>query len=342
MKAYLLAEPERFSVTEQPVPECGAQDVLIRVKNIGLCGSDLHLYKGTYNGPKQYPMMFGHEWAGIVERVGSTVTDLNPGDKVTGDCSKYCGHCENCKNDRNLCSSIEKYGITTNGASAQYIVRPRMHCYRADPDADLKLLALTEPIAVAKHLLERIRKQIGELKEKRILVYGGGAIGQASLLLLREYYGCEEVYLSDLMPYRMQLAERLGAKEPAAEELKCDKPDTYYNMYNLTCFDVIIETTGAAPVFANALRLLKPLGVLGCVGMIAKVELEQKLIVTKALSVIGSIGGTGEFEDVIRFVHAHQEQASLLISHHVPIDRLQEGFECALDAQNSMKVVFEL
>ncbi len=342
MKTYLMADPEKFVVSDQAIPDFGEQEVLIRVKNIGICGSDLHLYKGTYNGPKNYPMLFGHEWAGIVEKVGAEITDLQPGDKVTGDCSKYCGQCRTCEKDRNLCSSIEKYGITTNGASAEYIVRPRMHCYKAQPDADLELLALSEPIAVAKHLLERIQKQTGPLKEKRILIYGGGAIGQSALLLLREWYGCEQVFLSDLVPYRLQLAKQLGAQIPSHGELDWEEPNDYFNMYNHTRFDVIIETTGVAPVFANALNLLRPLGVLGCVGMIAKVELEQKLIVMKALTVIGSIGGTGEFEDVIHFVNTHKEQATKLISHHMKIEDMQEGFRIALDTQSAMKVVFEL
>lgn len=342
MKTYLMTAPENFSVSERAVPEIGEQEVLIRVKNIGLCGSDLHLYKGTYNGPKNYPMMFGHEWAGIIEKVGARVTKLKPGDLVTGDCSQYCGHCAACQVDRNLCSSIEKYGITTDGASAEYIVRPQMHCYKAQPDADLRLLALSEPIAVAKHLLERIQDQTGSLQGKRILVYGGGAIGQSALLLLREWYGCEDVFLSDLVPYRMQLARELGAKIPAPEELKWDRPNDYFNMYNCTRFDVIIETTGVPSVFANSLNLLRPLGVLGCVGMIANVELEQKLIVTKALSVIGSIGGTGEFEDVIHFIHTHKEQTAKLISHPMKIKDIREGFEVALDTKSAMKVVLEL
>ena len=107
---------------------------------------------------------------------------------------------------------MKKFGITIDGASAEYILRDEQYLYRADPEADLALLALTEPIAVAKHLLEKILKLGGSYQGKRVLIYGGGAIGQAALLLLRLYYGCEQVDLSDLIEYRTGLARELGGE----------------------------------------------------------------------------------------------------------------------------------
>ena len=256
MKAYVLKEPGRLEAQQREVSQPGPEEVLIRVTNVGICGSDIHLYKGTYNGPQNYPILFGHEWSGIVEKTGERVTKVKPGDKVTGDCSRYCGHCDHCSQDRNLCRTIEKFGITIDGASAEYIVRDQQYIYRADPSADLEVLALTEPIAVAKHLLEKIRKQGGVFQGKKVLIYGGGAIGQAALLLLRLYYGCEQVELSDLIEYRTKMAEEFGARIPAPEELEWKLENDYPNMYNKTRYDVIIETTGVAPVFANALNLL--------------------------------------------------------------------------------------
>ena len=219
MKAYVLKGPGVLAAEEREIPQPGPTEVLIRVTNVGICGSDIHLYKGTYNGPQNYPILFGHEWSGIVEKTGEKVAKVKPGDKVTGDCSRYCGHCDNCSEDRNLCRTIEKFGITIDGASAEYIVRDESYIYRADPEADLALLALTEPIAVAKHLLEKILKLGGSYQGKRVLIYGGGAIGQAALLLLRLYYGCKQVDLSDLIEYRIGLARELGANIPRQKHL---------------------------------------------------------------------------------------------------------------------------
>ncbi|MBE6830526.1 MAG: oxidoreductase [Ruminococcaceae bacterium] len=342
MKAYVLVNPMDMQVQERAVPDVSDDDVLVRVTNVGLCGSDIHLYKGTYNGPHNYPMLFGHEWSGIVEKTGKGVTGLKPGDKVTGDCSRYCGECDACRRDKNLCTHIEKFGITVDGASAEYIVRNQKYLYKADTKADLALLALTEPISVAKHLLEKVLHAAGSLRGKKILVYGGGAIGQAALLLLKRLYGCEEVDLSDLIAFRTDLAKSFGANIPSQEELKVQGGSDYASLYSQARYDVIIETTGVAPVFANALNLLKPGGVLGCVGMIASVEIAQKLIVTKALTVLGSIGGTGEFEQVIRFIHENETEAARLISHHFKMENASQAFETAVDANQAMKITLEL
>ena len=99
MKAYMLIKPQELQAQERAVPEPKDGEVLIRVANVGSCGSDIHLYKGSYNGPHSYPMVFGHEWSGFVEKTGTGVTDLKAGDKVTGDCSCYCGTCPACCKD---------------------------------------------------------------------------------------------------------------------------------------------------------------------------------------------------------------------------------------------------
>ena len=342
MKEYVLTKPFSIVTEEKEIPSPGKDEVLIKVSNVGICGSDIHLYKGTYNGPNAYPILFGHEWSGQIVKTGEGVTDFHEGDFVTGDCSKYCGHCVNCATDRNLCKSIEKFGITIDGASAEYIIRNQQYLYKAPEGMSAKLLALTEPVAVAYHLLEKIRRQIGALAGKRALVYGGGAIGQAAMMLLKYEFGCEEVYLSDLIPYRMEVAQKNGALVPNPEELKWESDGSYFDMYNKTPFDLVIETTGVGPVFRNAMNLVRPGGVLGCVGMIANVEIPQKLVVTKAMTILGSIGGTGEFDKVISFLTSHSEMAERLISHEYPADQMNEAFEMATDAEQALKISIRL
>jgi len=152
MITYMLSAPETIQPleTEKPVP--AGREVLVRVKYVGICGSDIHLYRGTYSAPHSYPLRFGHEWSGVVEAVGPEVTRVSVGDVVTGDCSRYCGKCPACARDRNLCESIEKFGITIDGASAEYILRDEAYLYRGPEGVDLKHLCLSEPVAVAAHL----------------------------------------------------------------------------------------------------------------------------------------------------------------------------------------------
>ncbi|MGM9659463.1 MAG: zinc-binding dehydrogenase [Faecousia sp.] len=344
MISYILQEPGKIVPTEEAKPTPQGHEVLIRVRNVGICGSDIHLFRGSYNGPHSYPMKFGHEWSGTVEAIGSDVTKVKPGDLVTGDCSKYCGKCPSCQHDKNLCGHIEKFGITVDGASAEYILRDEMYLYKSPEGMDQRLLALTEPVAVAAHLISKIKRVLPQpFSELRVLVLGGGVIGMSALMLLRHMEGCQQAELYDLAESRKAVAASEGARIPAADELQCgtDAGD-YASMYAAAKYDVVLETTGVAPVFANALNLVRPGGVLGCVGMIAKVEIPQKLIVTKSLTVIGSIGGTGDFERAMEFLVKHPRSAEKLISHVFSAAQAEEAFATARNPEGSMKVVLSL
>ena len=342
MKKYTLMEPNRIEVQELPIPKPGKGEVLIRVKYVGVCGSDVHLFNGSYNGPFSYPMLFGHEWSGIVETAGEGVTAFAPGDMVTGDCSKYCGHCDNCQTNKNLCRNIEKFGITIDGASAEYIVRDARYVYHAPEGSDLKLLSLTEPVAVAAAMITKIKRAMPDIAKRKVLIFGGGPIGAAALMLLKLAEGCEHVDLFDIAKSRCDTARQLGADIPEAESLDVKPGSDYASLYAAAKYDAIIETTGNAKVFASTLYLTKPAGVIGCVGMIAKAEIEQKLIVTKSLCIIGSIGGTGEFEAVMDFLSAHKETASKLISHTMPMENAAEAFKLSRNAEGTMKIVLQV
>ncbi len=342
MLQYVLEEPRHIVEKETTVPEPSGTQVLIRIRYVGICGSDIHLYRGSYNGPHSYPMLFGHEWSGVVEKTGNGVTGFAPGDVVTGDCSRYCGACEACETDANLCAHIEKFGITIDGATAEYILRDQKYLYKAPKGMEQELLCLSEPVAVAAHILRRVQSLGGDLHDKRILVLGGGVIGMSATMLLRNIYGCRQIDLFDLATSRKEIAASVGARIPAPQELTPPVGADYASLYAAAKYDVVIETTGVASVFANALYLVKPGGILGCLGMIASAEIAQKLIVTKALTLIGSIGGTGDFPQAMEFLCAYPETARKLISHYFPMAQAPEAFALAGNPEGTMKVVFTL
>src|SRR5271165_602292 len=132
------------------VAKFGAGEILLEVNRISLCGSDYRLYDGTYSGPRQYPIRFGHEWAGHVVEIARG-SKFSPGDHVTGDCSMWCGGCDACESDKNLCRRIEKFGITVDGFSTSLRVVREKYLYADHLGLDSKLLALTELFAVARH-----------------------------------------------------------------------------------------------------------------------------------------------------------------------------------------------
>ena len=340
MKRYEIEKPQTLKISEIDLPALAPDEVLIKVAHISICGSDVHLFNGSYKGPFSYPILFGHEWSGTVKAVGSAAAAFRPGEKVTGDCSRFCGTCGICKLDKNLCRNIEKFGITVDGASADYIVRKVKYLYKAPKDIDLMLLSLTEPISVAAHLLRKILRIVDSFEGKKVLLLGGGGIGLSACLLLLERYSCRDVFLFDISSRRMELALECGAEDPGNpfDRKGAEDDSSYGALYSGADYDIVIDTTGSAEVFAKAFHLVKPLGVLGCLGMIPKVEIEQKLIVMKALTVMGSIGGTGEFPEVMDFICRHPALVRKMITHVFPKNKIPEALEMSRKSNEALKI----
>lgn len=339
MNKIIIDKPNVFSTETCQTPSVKGLDVLIKVSRISLCGSDIHLYNGTYSGPINYPIMFGHEWSGVVEETGEKVTKFKRGNRVTGDCSFYCSNCEYCKVDKNLCVNIEKHGITIDGASAEYIVRNEKFLYRLTQNVSLKLGALVEPIAVGANLIDKVIRQTGDIADKNILILGAGGIGMGLLFLLATKFNCRHVYVKDLSELKMAMAKEFGAIAYDHKNTN-DTENNYKSLYSQAKFDIVFETTGNAEVFASTLNVLKPMGVLACLGMIPSVELNQKLIVIKSLSVIGSIGGTGYFDDVIDAMKKNGTFVEKLISceYQADIAGVKKAFKAAQNPLNTLKV----
>ena len=338
-KGIVLKGDRRAELVTTEVSPPAGTEVLVRTHAVGLCGSDLALYEGTYEGPRNYPMYFGHEWSGVVEAVGPGVTSLQPGDKVTGDCSMSCGECEFCARDRNLCQAIEKVGITADGASRQLFLQEERYVYRADPGADLDLVALSEPLAVGAHAVRRVRDCRPDLRREKTLVLGGGTIGLSCFFALKYLEGCEHVELYDPVEARVEQAVRLGASPPTDVVAAGGESETYGALYSGRGYDAIFESSGAPPAFRNAVDLVRPLGTIMALGFIPSVELELKQITLKAAQIMGSIGGTGEFHQVLGFTLEHPDVARQLISHQVPFEEVDRAFALAADRRQAMKVL---
>lgn len=324
--------------SEEVAAPTGTQ-VLVRTHAVGLCGSDLGLYHGTYEGPKNYPLYFGHEWSGTVQDVGPEATSVRVGDKVTGDCSLYCGVCELCDRDRNLCRSIEKFGITIDGASRQLFLQEESYVYRADADADLDLVALSEPLAVGAHAVRRVRESRPNLEREKILVLGGGTIGLSCFFALMVLEGCRHVELFDIVESRRQKALELGASELTDVIAARHEAGDYGDLYSARGYDVVFETSGAPPAFYRAVELLRPLGTIMALGFLPSVEFSLKQITLKAARIMGSIGGTGDFERALAFAHQHPHLAAELVSHRIPFREYERAFELAQDRKKAMKVL---
>ncbi len=338
-RGVVLNGDRRAEIVTEPVGMPAGSQVLVKTHAVGLCGSDMALYHGSYEGPKNYPLYFGHEWSGTVEAVGPEVTKVKPGDKVTGDCSIFCGECEFCAGDKNLCQHIQKFGITVNGASRQYFLQDEKYVYRADPDANLDLVALSEPLAVGTHATQRLRQIRPNFKQEKMLILGGGTIGFSCFFALKYIAGCHHVELFDIVESRVEKALKLGAAQ--LTDLAGDQgdADSYGGLYSGRGYDTIFETSGAPAAFKHALNLVRPLGTIIALGFIPSIEFSLKMITFKAAGIMGSIGGTGEFDKVLDFTLKYPQVAEQLITHRIPFEDSDKAFEIASERKKAMKVL---
>jgi L-iditol 2-dehydrogenase len=309
-----------------PPPVLGPDEVLVGVRRLSLCGSDYALFNGTYGGPMRYPLRFGHEWSGTVLEYGGDVTSLAEGDRVTGDCSRWCGLCATCQADRNLCKRIEKYGITVDGFSASMVVVPERYLYRDRFYLPYELLAIAEPFAVALHAIRRLGVPSRNLARSRVLIVGCGPIGVALYVLLTRHLGWDRVDVTDKVEQRVEAVKQLAnGQDTRVVILDDDHPTTYAQLYRDSPYSYVLDAGGTRDSLRASMIAAAPAGTVVTLGVTKPGECDLALVTTKALTIRGSIGGTGEFSEVLEFFAEHGDAAGRLIT---------AAFDCS-DAQNA-------
>ena len=316
MKALLLEEYGRLSLTDMDVPPVAPDEVLIRVRACGICGSDIHGYTGI-TGRRIPPLVMGHEAAGVVERAGSAVAGFAPGDRVTFDSTVYCGSCAFCRRgDVNLCDARMVLGVSCgdyrrHGAFAEFVAVPARILYHLPPALPFEHAAMAEALAVAVHAVERRRPDADE----RAAVIGCGMIGLLTIQVLRAR-GCHAITAVDLDARRRELAAGLGATtvvEAIAEVRDADHA---------------FEVVGHAQTVAAAIRCVRKGGVVTLVGNLSpEVPLPLQVVVSREITLFGSCASSGEYPEAIRLMASGEVNVGPLISARAPLDEGQQWFD---------------
>ncbi len=301
--------------------------VMVRVEYITLCGTDHAIFDGKYEAPSGLPMRFGHEWSGIVEEVGDNVIHIKPGDRVTGDCSSWCGECDNCGKDQNLCRQINKFGITIDGFSTHRRLVDAKYLYVAPNCIKLPTLALAEPFSVSLHGLVKAGVSDYEPVGGAAIV-GAGALGVATALLLRLKFGWQNVRLYEKSEFRRKLVEKHFPE--IAEILVTPKPsdieDDYARMYQGGKPVLVCEASGSAKGLSLALNLAQAGGSVLLYGIFADPIEEMRLTTLKGLRILGTIGGTGQFPSILEFFSHHQHIVQRFITSSYSSENASEAF----------------
>ena len=342
MKALLYTAPHSFEFTDVPNPEPGPQDVLIRVKACGICGSDVHGSTGE-TGRRIPPLIMGHEAAGVVEEVGSGVSSFEPGDRVCFDSTVYCNQCPACRQTLyNRCAERQVLGVSTpqftrQGAMAEYVAVPEWIVEPLPESMTFVQAALLEPVSIAAHAANRAAFDA----EETVAVMGAGTIGLLVLQTAR-LKGAEQVIVIDVDESRLQVAKKLGA-DVTLNPANCDVVEEVKDETGGEGVDVSFEAVGLEETFQNAMALTRTGGQLVAIGNVREtVAFNLQNLVSRELTFRGSYASSGEFSVSVDLVASGRVNVELLISDIMPLSDGDRAFERLQKADEDLiKIVLE-
>jgi len=342
LKALVYTKPYHFEYTDVPDPSVGDEEVLIRVRACGVCGSDVHGCTGQ-TGRRIPPLIMGHEAAGTIEKLGRAVQGLAVGQRVCFDSTVYCNKCPACRQGLyNRCHNRRVLGVSTpefkrDGAFAEYVSVPWWIVCPIPDDMSFVQAAMLEPVSIAMHAVNRCYIRPGDY----VLVIGTGTIGLL-VLQVAKLKAPVRVLAADINPFRLDLAGKLGADQlidPGAVDLV----EAVQDATEGRGVDVSFEAVGYADTFWQAAASTRIGGAVVAVGNLEKtVRIDLQQLVAKELTITGSYASAGEFRAAIEPVARRQIDVMSLVSDVVPLKEGSAAFERLLKrGENLIKIVLE-
>jgi len=321
MLKAVLEKPFKLKLLELDIPVAKKKEVLIKVLVAGICGSDLHAYRGTQPF-LSYPRVLGHEIAGEIAEVGEGIKELRRGDLVTVDPVFSCGKCYACRVGRgNCCRDVKVMGVHIDGGFSEYITVPADIVYKAPEDISPEILVLTEPLSIGAQANNRADVS----GEDTVAILGAGTIGLASLLIAKSK-DCK-VIIADLISNRLKLARELGA-DRVVNVREEDLMKVITDFTNGDGASVVIEATGAPQAVENSVEIVSPAGRVVILGLTNdSVRISPIDLIRKELDFKGSRLNNKLFPYVLALLPSIENKARKLITHRFNIKDINKAFE---------------
>jgi threonine 3-dehydrogenase len=339
MKALVKSKAERGLWLEDiPEPAIGINDVLIRVRYTGICGTDVHIYEWDEWAQKtiRVPMAIGHEFVGEIVAVGSNVNDFFPGDIVSGEGHVTCGRCRNClAGRRHLCASTEGVGVNRAGAFAELIALPMTNIWRHHAGVDQEVAAIFDPFGNAVHTALAF-PVLGE----DVLITGAGPIGIMAIPVVQRA-GARHVVITDLNPFRLELARKMGATlavNPNETPLK----DVQRKLNMTEGFDVGLEMSGSPHALSEMIANMSHGAKIAILGIPSNsTPMDWRPVIFNMLTIRG-IYGREMYETWYKMSVLLEAglDISPVITHRFPYSEFQRGFD-AMTSGQAGKVVLD-
>jgi threonine 3-dehydrogenase len=339
MKALVKSRAERgLWLEEIAEPVIGINDVLVRVRYTGICGTDVHIFEWDEWAQKTIPvpMAIGHEFVGEIVAVGTNVNDFYPGDIVSGEGHVVCGRCRNClAGRRHLCASTQGVGVNRPGAFAELISLPMTNIWRHNPNIDQQVAAIFDPFGNAVHTALSF-PVLGE----DVLITGAGPIGVMAIPVVR-HAGARHVVITDLNPFRLDLARKMGATL-AINPNETPLTEAQKRLGMMEGFDVGLEMSGNAQALRDMILNMSHGGKIAVLGIPAKeMQLDMRQVIFNMLTIKG-IYGREMYETWYKMSVMLESgmDISPVITHRFAYHDFQQGFDAMISGQTG-KVVLD-
>ncbi|WP_208585609.1 NAD(P)-dependent alcohol dehydrogenase [Gracilibacillus suaedae] len=340
MKAAVMNKTFDIEIKELPIPEIAADEVLIKVMAVGICGSDIHYYEHGRIGPYvvEKPIILGHECAGVIVKKGEQVEDLSIGDRVAIEPGITCGTCEHCKEGRyNLCPAVEFLATPPiDGAFVQYIKHRQDFVYKIPDHLSFEEGAFNEPFSVGIHAANRTKLKPGST----VAIMGMGPVGLTAVAAVKAF-GAKQVIVTDLAPIRLEAAKQMGADYVI--NVKEENPDERIReITNGVGVDIAFETAGNSKALQTALAAVRRGGKLAIVGLPpqSEIPLNVPLIADNEIDIAGIFRYANTYPKGIDFLSAKIVNMHDLITDRFELRATKAAMEKArTNKEESIKIM---
>lgn len=343
IKAAVMHGIDDVRIDEVDFPQIKAGEVLIKMKSVGVCGSDVHYYKhgkiGSYVVNK--PMILGHECAGEIVEVANDVKNFKPGDRVAVEPGYTCRRCVYCKTGRyNLCPEVTFMATPPiDGAYVEYVAWPSDFVFHLPDNMTYDHGALMEPLAVGMHAVRRSRLKPGE----PVLILGAGTIGLVTILSAKAA-GAGEIIVADLEDVRLNMAQKLGA----TKIINASKKNTVEVIKDFTHgfgMEVVFETAGSVPTTQQTIELAARGGRIVWVGLAGEDRFPMPVLqaIDKEVDIMGIFRYANVYPYAIQLVSTGRMNLDPLVTHRYNLENVKEALEVAYERRDgAVKVMIDI
>jgi (R,R)-butanediol dehydrogenase/meso-butanediol dehydrogenase/diacetyl reductase len=347
MRAGILYNDRDIRLGEAPDPRLRPDEVLVESGYAGICGTDLHIFRGEFHERVQFPAIQGHEFGGIIREVGREVKGFKVGDRVVVDPIISCHSCPACLSGHlNACRTLKLLGVDLDGGFGQYVAAPVSHLYRLPESVPMAHAPMVEMFGLGHHILQRGQVQPGET----VVILGAGKLGLSVLDVLCHSASPALTIVTDVQPFRLDTASKLGA----AYTINVAEQDPVERVRELTqgvgadcvieCVGHYHEIAGQEAPLAQAVKMIRTAGRIVTAGLGEQLSaVHFKTLVIKEAQIIASRVTLGEFPRAIRLMEKGLLHADVLITRQMPLKDITAAFE-KVDGEDptTIKIVLDV